>query len=242
VSDFYYIKLSHIQESMVQAGSKEEQFKGWKGWAKHIFGSKELFLLLLGALITGLLIPVFLEQSQNFQKELEVKTNLVKQITETTSRPITLVNALEQSRRGDNSTEFANDTKRTLTIERLDVLRAGSVLKSQLQTYFPDTDIPAKWQNLTTATHNFVRLFYYDDFGIRKNLTAGIYELLGNDPEKAEVAINQTSNRTSEAYVEYGDGYGKLQDLLIAGQDNVIDNITKHKIPAYQNIFSIFGG
>jgi hypothetical protein len=225
---------------MVQAGNREEPYKGWKDWAKHVFGSKELFLLVLGAVITGLLIPVYLQQSQDFQKELEVKTNLVKQIADTTSRPITLVQALEQTRRGDKSTEFANDTNITLTAERLNVLRIGSVLKSQLETYFSKTDVPAKWQNLTTATHNFVRLYSYDDFEIRKNLTAGIYKLLGKDPEKTEteLTINQTSNRDPEANNEYGIGFGKLVDLLNAEQDNVIGNITIHKIPAYQNIFS----
>jgi hypothetical protein len=59
-------------------------------------------------------------------------------MAETTSRHITL--AREGARRGDESLEFANDTKRTLTTERINVLRTGSVL----QTYFPNSDIPMR--------------------------------------------------------------------------------------------------
>jgi hypothetical protein len=90
---------------MGQGGSEEEQDKGFKGWAKHVISSKEFALLLVGAAITGFLLPVFLQQSQDHQKELEVKTNIVKQISETTSHPITLVQALEGMRRGIGNDE-----------------------------------------------------------------------------------------------------------------------------------------
>jgi hypothetical protein len=54
-----------MEGNMVHTGSKEEPYKGW---AKHIFGSKEFAIVGFGPLFTGLLIPIFLEQSQNYQK------------------------------------------------------------------------------------------------------------------------------------------------------------------------------
>jgi hypothetical protein len=44
--------------------------------------SHPFFLLLVGALISGLLIPYFTRRWQNHQKELEIKTNLVGRISE----------------------------------------------------------------------------------------------------------------------------------------------------------------
>lgn len=217
-------------------GRSEEDYEGIKDWLKHIITSKELALLLVGAALTGFLLPVFLQQSQDHQKELEVKTNIVKQISETTSHPITLVQALEGMRRGDNSTEFVNDTKKTLTTERLNVLRTGSTIKSQLQTYFPDTLVPQRWQNLTTATHNFIKLFQFDDPTFRSVLATSIYmELLGNITSAERNNIINISQRNS---TDYADSYSNLQNLIINKQDNLIDMIRKNPIPAYHNIFN----
>lgn len=227
---------------MAQSGSKEEPYKGLRGWAKHVVGSKEFSLLLVGAALTGFLLPNLLETSQNYQKELEVKTNLVKQITETTSRPLTLVQALEGLRRGDNSSEFANDTKRTLTTERLDVLRTGSILKSQFETYFPGTDIPVKWQNLSTATHNFIKLSQFPDPNTRKFLAESVYEyLLGQaGVGKFEVVKDNIDRISDYSSPDYADGYNYLYNLLTTKQDELIKKINDYKIPAYENILERF--
>ena len=52
------------------------------------FLSSQICLLILGAIISSLIIPWFFQVWQDYQKELEIKTNLIERITEAVTRMI----------------------------------------------------------------------------------------------------------------------------------------------------------
>ena len=63
--------------------SKSSMINNIKG-----FISSQIGLLILGAIISSLIIPWFFQVWQDYQKELEIKTNLIERITEAVTRMI----------------------------------------------------------------------------------------------------------------------------------------------------------
>jgi hypothetical protein len=103
------------------------------------FLSSQLGLLILGALISSLIIPWFFQVWQDYQKELEIKTDLVGKISEAVTRIVMStqsvllannyghIHTLEQQKELFNE---LNDEYREWEIN-------SAVIGSQLQAYFP---------------------------------------------------------------------------------------------------------
>ena len=109
-----------------------------------------LIILFAGALISGLLIPAITRQWQNHQKALEIKTQLVSELSKTIMEIII-------------ATQFAH--LRAVSQQQADFDKAyreweiqSSVIGTKLQAYFPDTTIPEEWTDFSEIVTYFYAL------------------------------------------------------------------------------------
>jgi hypothetical protein len=109
---------------------------------KNVF-SHPFVLLLLAAGISGLLVPYIASQWQNHQKELELKTGLVSQISKAVA-DIIIVSRIAQI----PAYAYTNLSYPS-TFEDWEISKA--TIGSQIQAYFPENQIKQEWDNLSSA-------------------------------------------------------------------------------------------
>jgi len=135
-----------------------------------IWLSNPFVLLVIGALISGLLIPSITTEWQNRQKELEIKTELVGKISEAVMSMVMPVQRVElklyHDRLGNenNLTKIQNDTKAKADIDRSfgevndqfsKWMVSSATIGSQLKAYYPNTPIPSKWNSFSENVSRF---------------------------------------------------------------------------------------
>jgi len=109
-----------------------------------------LVTLLVGAALTGLVVPRITRQWQLRQKRLEVKTALVAELSELVMRFLMAV-------------QFVHIRSASLSQESFDSAyrdwEVGSaVLGTKLQAYLPSHDLPAEWTAFSLSVTHFYAL------------------------------------------------------------------------------------
>ena len=199
---------------------------------------KELIITGLSLLFGSLVIPFIFTEIQNSQKELEIKTDLIKEMNPALMDQIMMVQVLEQERRNDTDIDLGNVTDLgVLTDERVKGIKSARLIESQLRAYFPYNleSIARDWNNIFAAAYNFVNLYLEDDEVKRGNIIGEIYRLL---------AISQNYNVTEELKdrsdtnkADYRNGSEQLQNLIKIKYDNLTKLILANHIPEYRSKF-----
>ena len=112
--------------------------------------SHPLFLLLVGALVSGLLIPWFTSRWQNHQKELELKTQLATDITETVTAFVLAIQFAELGAVGQSQEDFDAGYR--------DWEIRNAVISSKLRVYFPDPELRDEWSRFARFATDFYAL------------------------------------------------------------------------------------
>src|SRR5262245_28005345 len=129
-----------------------------------------LTVLLVGALISGLLIPTFTRRWQNHQKALEIKTQLVSELSKSIMEIIMAIQFVHLDAKSLTQADF-DKAYRNWEIE-------SAVVGTQLQAYFPDTTIPAEWTTFSALVTDLYALEGVDP-NERSTFTAVIARKLG---------------------------------------------------------------
>jgi hypothetical protein len=109
--------------------------------------SHPMILLIFGAIISGLLVPYITNQWQNHQKELELKIDIVSQISKAVTNIIVASRIIQIPAFSSTNLTYAN------TFEEWEVSKA--TIGSQVQAYFPKYSIKQEWDNLSLAITEF---------------------------------------------------------------------------------------
>lgn len=109
-----------------------------------------LTVLLVGALISGLLIPAFTRRRQNHEKALEIKTELVSDLSKSIMGMVMATQFAHVGARSQRQADF-DQAYRDWEIE-------SAVIGTKLQAYFPDTTIPAEWTVFSALVTDFYAL------------------------------------------------------------------------------------
>ena len=133
-----------------------------------------LVILVIGAVLSGLLIPSITRQWQERQKELELKTNLVTEIIELVTeilicRQYYLSAVFEyreyQRKQRHQDTELVAQYTQSMATqgEKLDNANIkwevkSAVIETKLQVYFPETRIATRWSEFAKAISILVQL------------------------------------------------------------------------------------
>jgi hypothetical protein len=143
------------------------------------FLSSQLGLLILGAIISSLIVPWFFQVWQDYQKELEIKTDLVGKISEDVTRIIMstqfvlLMNNLQHIQTVEQHKEVLDELNEEYKQWEIN----SAVIGSQLQAYFPHTDLANEWGSLKVGSGSFsenVSRFYTLAVSVAPNSTRDI--------------------------------------------------------------------
>jgi hypothetical protein len=165
--------------------------------------SHPLSLLLIGALVSGLLIPFFTNRWQIHQKGLEIRINLVGRISQTVMRMMTMIESMLVIilKVGEERRKLLNTIREDSVASNKgsDLEKAGAkffgelndeyrkfkvdsaVIGTELESYFPTEKIGEEWDKLVRE----IELFYArteNDFAVARS---------GGDIGKTDIEIKR---------------------------------------------------
>jgi hypothetical protein len=108
--------------------------------------SHPLFLLIIGAVISSIIIPVYSNQWQNYQKELEIKSKLAEDISTSISNKIINSRLVQVSGYSDNI---------DYTQSAIDWEISKARISSIIGTYFVDPYVKKQWDELSFLITEF---------------------------------------------------------------------------------------
>ena len=181
--------------------------------------------MLFGGILTGIIIPVIMRRWQTRQKNLEIKTSLVSEISESVMRILMQVqffNIIVKQYKEKNPskplsfTEFpelkAENEKLNESYKNWEIY--GAIIDSKLTAYFSNTKIPEFWREFSEC----IRLFY----GLE-----GIYDKKNYD---------QTSKRIAQKLcvlldrADIKDDWSSLRQGILDSKSLIINNILQSRI------------
>jgi hypothetical protein len=116
-----------------------------------------LVVLLVGAAVTGFLIPTLTRRSQDRQKELELKTELVSELSESIMEMVMAVQFSHMTLTRGEDVDLESLEKELNQAYREWEVRSA-VIGTKLQSYFPATTIPTEWREFSNTVGQFYAL------------------------------------------------------------------------------------
>jgi hypothetical protein len=146
-----------LQQRDVEAKSLHLNESRWPSALRSLLGHP-LVLLLVGALLTSILVPSCTRDWQHYEKELEIKRELVRDVSETTG---TFLQALSTAQvRSGSAARFPRVGPPDYAGKLVDRWKVdGEVLGSEIQLYFPESELNDRWLRFVTATNESYDLF-----------------------------------------------------------------------------------
>ena len=191
-----------------------------------------LVVLFVGALITGLLIPWLTRQWQDRQKELEVKTKLVSDMSDSSLRLIQRVVAVRILRtwlppQKSGHDEEAQDHRiqeqyreafDAMNREAHEFIVKSAVIGTNLQAYLPQSEIPRKWSEFSDIVSRFYAM-------------EGIH---GEEKRKRyEDELRQKLSILSNSEIVAGEDWEKIRERLLEENTKLIQNVLKSRLSVF---------
>jgi hypothetical protein len=121
----------------------------WAPAARGIL-AHPLLLLLVGALLTSILLPRCTRNWQQYEKELEIKRELAQDISRSSGTFLRAIKAAQVTSLVALRVEQAPEPEYAGRLrERWEV--EGEVLGAEMQIYFPDSELKARWSRFVLA-------------------------------------------------------------------------------------------
>lgn len=188
------------------------------------FLSHPLTLLIIGALISSYLIPNWNQQQQNHQKELDLKSELIAQISESTT------NILTDAQFAEFSKPFPKDAydKADRAWEAKD-----SIIQSKIKLYFLESTLLDRWKMHSSLVSDFHALSgIQNDVSLRKELLERFKKNFINTNIEWDKLANTQWRKTrgqqqgiSEQAQQYINNWNSLKQELIAEGDVITERI-----------------
>lgn len=190
-------------------------------FSKNIFQSLShpLTLLIIGALISSYLIPSFTRKWQDHQRELEIKTGLVSDISENVTTFLMAIQFAEVGARSQTQ-EMFDSAYRNWEIN-------SAVFRSRLQAYFPTKNIGRNWNKFSELVSIFYALTGTTDQVWRKKHLATFQKVLAkNNPEAVDWNLLAQGPRKKmqsiDDRIRYSENWVNLRNLLSDRKDEII--------------------
>jgi len=205
------------------------------------FFQHPLVLLLAGAIISGVLIPFFTKNWQNHQKSLDIKNDLVTEISKTvTTMMINVQYFLEDTKKRSDEEKIVeqqkyNDDYKNWTI-------AIDIITSRLEAYFPTQNITQHWKKYTAIINDVYALSTIDEELKRKDKINKIEEHLNTTKSETMTdQINWNMLKNRENFIEedgvlseeYLDNWWKLKKSILNAKNPIIQDIIKKPIQGF---------
>lgn len=133
--------------------------------------SHPLFLLLMGALVTGLIVPYVTRQWQIHQTAQDMKTQVIGDDTTAVGIAMTEMDVTQNPVFAGKSS-LNNPTAIDSTY--VNFMTKSEMVQSELRAYFPSGSIPTHWNNLFGLVHDLYLLTYATQNGPRSSYARAI--------------------------------------------------------------------
>ena len=205
------------------------------------FFQHPLVILLAGAIISGVLIPFFTKNWQNHQKSLDIKNDLVTEISKTvTTMMINVQYFLENTKKRSDGEQIEeqqkyNDNYKNWTI-------AKDIITSRLEAYFPTQNITQQWKKYTAVINDVYALSTINEKSKRKDKINKIKKYLNTS--KSETMTDQINwdmledreNAIKDGEIfteEYLDNWWNLKKSILDAENVIIQDIIKKPIQGF---------
>jgi len=171
-----------------------------------------LTILFVGALISGLLIPTITRRWQNHQKALEIKTQLVGELSKSIMEIIMGIQFAHLGAKSQKQADF-DKAYREWEIQ-------SAVIGTKLQAYFPDTTIPDEWTGFS-------------------ELVTGFYALEGIDQDEKPkfVFVSDFQKKLGlllDSEYQHQKDWGVLKNGILKRKSELIQKILRAKISVFR--------
>lgn len=184
-------------------------------WLSH-----PLLLLTLGGLLSGYLIPVLTRRWQDHQKELDIKSDLVRKISESVISIVMAVQFADIGRQSQSMEDF-DKAYREWELDR-------AVIGSQLRAYFPRSELGSKWDLYASLITDFDILTTLSDESSRRKQLEKLESYFEKDrtnivwdslvkPRRALI-----KSKEDEDYQCYRSNWTEVRDQVLLVKDDLI--------------------
>jgi len=196
------------------------------------FLAHPMVLALVGALVTSLLLPIVTRQWQDHQTELDIKTKLVNQISGSVATALAQLAVTESGQSARLPIPFQDYYDAYQVWEQ-----SRASIRSQLEAYFPNSDVGEQWQTYSGEVDNFYKFTgrYTDSSNARRlSLLAALKSYLddnGVTPTSWKKLMDTISPNINDQ--DYQGAWGELRDAISNRGDTIVRRVVKSHIPEY---------
>lgn len=190
-------------------------------WLSH-----PLIVLIVGALISSYLIPMVTRRWQDHQQELQLKSDLVRQISESVTSIVVAVQFAEVGAASQTQEDYDKAYREWET--------KSAVIGSSLRAYFPNTQIGTDWNAYSEIVGEVYALSATFDPTFRQGRLEQIRAYFPTDTvDWDKLAKVQKRQVQSAEYWEYEGAWFALRAQLLAKRDELVQRILNSRISAF---------
>lgn len=182
-------------------------------WLSH-----PLILLLIGAFISSILVPSLTRQWQNHEKELEMKSGLVEEITNSVTDFVMAVQFAEVGATSQSQADY-DRAYRDWEIKR-------GQLASKIRVYFPTSGIADEWSRYSSAVTDFYVLSGTKERSHRVRLLGKLTDYFGEEGFEA-LAAGAPEDLGNLQYQRYLQAWEMMKERILSRKDVFINDILK---------------
>lgn len=186
-----------------------------------------LFLLLVTALITQYLIPHITRRWQDHQKEIELKTGLVSEISESVLKVVIGTQFAELGAKSQSQEEF-DSYFREWEIQR-------AVIGSKIRGYFSDADLGTEWDAFSEIVTEVYALAGTTDPTFRKERLGKLRVYFsGYAVEWGTLENLELKSGGFQKFQSFMQAWFGLKDALLQRNRNMIQRILNSHMPMFK--------
>lgn len=192
----------------------------------HEWLGHPLLLLLIGAVVTGLLVPAITHRWQTQQMGQDLKTKVIGEITDASSATMSQLELSVLPEFGSSTSSAASSAQYQAWMQK------GSAINSEIHAYFPDHSLPSHWGNFYGLMRNFYLFTYAQDSTTRASRLSGIkhyFDVHGVHTAAMWAALGG-SDRSSNGYRQ---AWTQLEKLILGIRDGITGAIMDAPNPGF---------
>ncbi len=201
-----------------------------------------VFLLFMTALISSYLIPKITKRWQDHQKELELKTNFVSEISESVASIVTAVQFAELGAVSQTQSKY-DEAYQNWEIKR-------AVIGSKIRGYFPNTRIGSDWDKFSETVTEVYALSGTTNDSYRKERIERIRVSFPKSKVDWDTLLNvELKKGDFQSFNEFMEPWFELKTELFIEKDKLLQRILDAPVALYmpenrklRNIKNLFKG
>lgn len=179
-------------------------------WLKH-----PLLLLFSTALISNFLIPKINRKWQDYQKEIELKTSMVSEISEAVLSFIMAIQFAEGGSKSQTQAEYDKSYSKWETRK--------AIIASKLGAYFPESELIANWATFAEIITEIYALSGTTDRDYRRERLVQIQKYLFEEDIDWDTLFNcQIKEEGFHEFQKYYKTWFSLKDSMLSRKDELV--------------------